>query len=106
MIVASLLWPSSPKRSNPTINGTYALLHVSSTYAPSRLQMDISPDVLKSGQSLVLVLCASGEGVEGVALQAISVFGHCITDNLQQSTSFLQRLVSSVWLAVYIHVCW
>lgn len=44
------------------------------------------------------MLCGSGEEVEGVAVQAISVFGHCITDKLQQSTSFLQQLVTSVFL--------
>ena len=49
------------------------------------------------------MLCGSGEGVEGVAVQALSVFGHCITDKLQQSTSFLQQLVNSVLLQ--LHMC-
>lgn len=46
------------------------------------------------------MLCGSSEEVEGVAVQAISVFGHCITDKLQQSTSFLQQLVNSVFCSM------
>ena len=49
------------------------------------------------------MLCGSGEGVEGVAVQALSVFGHCITDKLQQSTSFLQQLVNSVLLQLHMY---
>ena len=52
------------------------------------------PDVVRSGRSLVLRMCASGEGVESVAVQAVNVFGHRRTEEEKQTMAFLERLVS------------
>lgn len=60
----------------------------------SRLQVDMSPDVRKSGRSLVLMMCASGEEVKGVAVQVVRVYGHSSTPEEQQTMSFLHSLVS------------
>ena len=56
--------------------------------------MDKSPDVSRSGRVLVIVMSASGEEVESVAVQVLTVFGHCTTAEEQQATSFLGTLVS------------
>ena len=64
----------------------------------SRLQVDISPDTIKSGRSLVLLMSASSEEVEGVAVQVVSVFGHISTSEERQTTSFLQGLVSGIYI--------
>jgi hypothetical protein len=61
-------------------------------FSRERLQVDISPDTIKSGRSLVLLMSASSEEVEGVAVQVVSVFGHISTSEERQTTSFLQGL--------------
>ena len=65
---------------------------VSVSPSPSR-QVEVVPDVVRSGQSLVLRMCASGEGVESVAVQAVNVFGHRRTEEERQTMAFLERLV-------------
>ena len=47
--------------------------------SPHRPQVDIKPDVLISGRSLVMVISVKCEDVSNVAVQMLSVYGYCIT---------------------------
>ena len=51
------------------------------------------PDVSRRGKSIVLVMKNTGEEVEAVALQAVSVFGHCTTAEEGKDVHFVNTMV-------------
>ena len=79
-------------RSSQRIGKVEFVTFVISFLCLCRRQVDTTPDVSKKGQALVVVMSANGEEVEDVAVQVLSVFGHCNTAD-KQPTTLLDGLV-------------
>lgn len=54
------------------------------------------PDMVRRGKNLVVVMCSTGEEVEGVALQAVSLLGHCTSTEEEKDIEFLKTMVRSL----------